>query len=51
MIDCLKDCSNSVLTLYGLILAPILIYLSSRFWFGGLNGSFKPKLPSKWELK
>ena len=34
-------CSNSVLTLYGLVLAPIL-HLSSGLWFWELNCSFKP---------
>ena len=38
--------SNSVLTLYGLILAPILNLFKLRFWFWELNCSFKPKICS-----
>ena len=38
--------SNSVLTLYGLILAPTLNLFKLRFWFWELNCSFRPKICS-----
>ena len=43
---CEMNLSNSVLTLYGLILAPILNLFKLRFELWELNCSFKPKICS-----